>query len=112
MSYEGPELKRLREEWFTEAAKRGLLETKDLLSRKALHDHVGEVELFRYFTKDDIREFELNVDKDGEFYFTEEQAKIEALMFALMRRYIADFPGGHEPDTSFLYCPLNKEATD
>lgn len=63
-----------------------------LISRKAVYDNIGEVELFAYLTDKDIREYGLSVDEDGEFYFTEEQGRIANVMYLLVRRYIKGFP--------------------
>lgn len=79
-----------RKERFYEAKKRGLF-ANDLISRKAVHDNIGETELFAYLTDDDIREHGLYSDEDG-FYFTEEQGRIPSVMYVLMRRYINGFP--------------------
>ena len=80
----------LRKEWISEAKKRGLF-MDDLISRKAVHDNLGETELFAYLTDDDIREHGLYTDEDG-FYFTEEQGRMASVMYVLMRRYINGFP--------------------
>lgn len=84
-------IEQLRKEWFEEAKKRGFF-TNDLISRKAVHDNIGEMELFAYLTDADIREHGLHVDENGRFYFTEEQGRIAGVMYVLMRRYIAGFP--------------------
>lgn len=81
----------LRKEWISEAKKRGLF-MDDLISRKAVHDNIGELELFASLTDEDIREHDLYVDENGEFYFTEEQGRIASVMYVLMRRYINEFP--------------------
>ena len=81
----------LRKEWISEAKKRGLFKD-DLISRQAVHDNIGELELFAYLTDDDIRKYGLHVDEDGEFYFTEEQGRMASVMYVLMRRYINGFP--------------------
>lgn len=91
-------IEQMRKEWISEAKKRGLF-MDDLISRKAVHDNIGELELFAYLTDDDIREHGLCVDEDGEFYFTEEQGRIASVMYVLMRRYINGFPAVKiEPD--------------
>lgn len=64
----------------------------DLLSRMAVYNNIGETELFEYLTDEDIRKYGLCVDEYGEFYFTEEQARIANVMYVLMRRYILAFP--------------------
>jgi len=79
-----------RKERLYEAKKQGL-SMNDLISRKAVHDNIGETELFAYLTDDDIREHGLYSDEDG-FYFTEEQGRIASVMYVLMRRYINGFP--------------------
>ena len=83
-------VEQLRKEWISEAKKRGLF-TNDFISRKAVHDNIGQEELFAYLTDDDIREHGLYTDEDG-FYFTEEQGRMASVMYVLMRRYINGFP--------------------
>lgn len=88
------------------AAKQKQLTNTDLISRKAVLERIGEDTLFPYLTDEDIRKHGLFTDEDGIFSFTEEQWRISAVMYDLMRRFITNFPETESSITANQYTGI------
>ncbi len=64
----------------------------DLISRRALHDNLEDNVLFSYLSEEDIRYCDLNMNEDGQFWFTKEQFNAVSAMFLALKKYVRGFP--------------------
>lgn len=91
----------------------------ELIDKKATHDRIGTDELFGLLSKAELRECGCHFDKNGEFYFTEEQYPVMAALCIAMRKFICAMPpvdavsavrckeckhAWHHPDGKHIFC--------
>lgn len=72
------------------------------ISRKAIHNSIGADDLFRLFSNEELKSYNIPIDEDGMVVLSEEEMNLLGFLCVAIRRYIKEFPAADAVSTEVL----------